>query len=105
MRYSLVILMFLVSVSPAIEPPEDHAYLTSTNWSASVLSHRAGGSVCWLLGDDGSVRVEVLLDPEGTGDDDGQAYAKKNCFGFKLHILFFVPLCLSTRVLKYGIVL
>jgi len=72
LRYSLVILMFLVSVSSAVEPPEDHVFLTSTNWSASVLSHHAGGSVCWVMGDDGSVRVEVLLDPEGSGDDGDQ---------------------------------
>ncbi len=77
MRYSLMILMFLVSASSAVEPPEDHAFLTSTNWSASALSHHAGGSVCWLMGDDGSVRVEVLLDPEGTGDDGGQAGSDK----------------------------
>jgi hypothetical protein len=70
---SMAILVLIVSGPSAVEPPEGRAFLTSTNWSASVFSHNAGGSVCWIMGEDGSVRVEVLLDPEGTGEDPGQA--------------------------------
>jgi len=72
LRFSLAILVFMATGSLAVEPPADQAFLTSTNWSASAFSHSAGGSVCWIMGDDGSVRVEVLLDPEGTGEDSDQ---------------------------------
>ena len=72
MLLSMTILVFFLSGPPAVEPTGGHAYLTSTKWSASAFSHNAGGSVCWVMGDDGSLRVEVLIDPEGAGQDANQ---------------------------------
>ncbi len=55
--------LFLLCGALAEEPPAGHTFLTSTNWSAFAYAQHAGGSACWLAGDDGSLRVEVLRDP------------------------------------------
>ena len=64
-----VIILALVLLLPygtlAEEPPSGHTFLTSTSWSASAFAKHAGGTACWLVGDDGSLRIEVLRDPEG----------------------------------------
>ena len=54
--------VFLLSIALAEAPPAGHSFLTSTFWSASAYSEHAGGAACWLIGDDGSLRVEVLRD-------------------------------------------
>lgn len=72
--FFMAILVLLVSGALADDPPVEHFFLTSTNWSASAFSHDAGGSVCWILGDDGSVRVEVLLDPGGARDNADKSH-------------------------------
>jgi len=51
--------------SVAGQLPAGHVYLTSTKWSASAFSHYAGGTACWVTGEDGSIRVEVLRDVVG----------------------------------------
>jgi hypothetical protein len=58
----------LLSWVLAEEPPSGHTFLTSTNWSASAYAQHEGGSACWLVGDNGSLRVEVLRDPEGSAE-------------------------------------
>lgn len=60
--------VFLISITLAEAPPAGQSWLTSTTWSASAYSEYAGGAACWLIGDDGSLRVEVLRDPEGVAE-------------------------------------
>ncbi len=67
---TMVVLSFLISGSLADEPPLGHTFLSSTNWSASAYSQHADGAVCWITGDDGSLRIEILRDP---GDDRKQS--------------------------------
>jgi hypothetical protein len=54
--------------SMADQDPAGHTFLTSTNWSASAFSHYAGGTACWVTGEDGSLRVEVLRDSDKRPD-------------------------------------
>lgn len=56
----------------------DQETLSATQWSASAYSHRAGGTVCWIFGEDGSLRVEVFLDNRGqpeAGENSGDPAA------------------------------
>lgn len=81
LRIPLLILALELSLLSGVlaeEPPSDHTFLTSTNWSASAFAQHAGGAACWLVGDDGSLRIEVLRDPEvdaelSTGSRTGDA--------------------------------
>jgi len=57
--------------SAAEDAPSDQGILSSTQWSASVLSHHAGGTVCWVFGSDGSLRVEVFQDHGSQTDAAG----------------------------------
>lgn len=56
--------LILIPGALAAEPPLGHSFLTSTTWSATAFTHHARGTVCWLAGDDGSLRVEVRQEPE-----------------------------------------
>ncbi|MEN8005514.1 MAG: hypothetical protein ABFS42_00775 [Candidatus Krumholzibacteriota bacterium] len=47
---------------------EDHSILTATAWTASVYSRQARGTICWLGGEDGSLRVEVAESPAESFD-------------------------------------
>ena len=60
--------VFMFSIASAEAPPEGQSFLTSTFWSASAYSEHAGGAACWLIGDDGSLRVEVLREPEDVAE-------------------------------------
>ena len=62
---ALLLLLGRVPGSGAGEPDPDAALLLSTRWAASAYSHHTGGSVCWIQGPDGSLRVEVRLGPAG----------------------------------------
>jgi len=75
-RVSLVILataLIPTSGLPAAEPPLGHSFLTSTTWSATAFTQHAGGTVCWLPGGDGSLRVEVRResDPDAGNVESG----------------------------------
>lgn len=39
--------------------PSNPVPLTAAFWSVSVYGHQEGGTVCWLFGEDGSLRVEM----------------------------------------------
>lgn len=45
--------------SLADQAPEGQTLLTAAAWRGSAYSHRASGIICWLSGEDGSLRVEV----------------------------------------------
>jgi len=64
--------VFLISIALAETPPAGQSWLTSTSWSASAYSEHAGGAACWLIGDNGSLRVEVLRDPNGVAERPNQ---------------------------------
>jgi hypothetical protein len=49
----------------AEDAPGSQAHLFSTQWSASAYSEKASGTVCWIDGVDGSLRVEVLRNDQG----------------------------------------
>jgi len=59
-RFLFWVLLFLLA-GPVLgqngHPAESR--LLFTNWRATAYSHRAGGTVCWLEGEDGSLRMEV----------------------------------------------
>lgn len=44
----------------ADDQPERPSLLFSTRWSAEAYSEKAAGTVCWIDGPDGSLRIEVL---------------------------------------------
>ena len=64
----LALELSLLSGALAEEPPAGHTFLTSTNWSASAFAQHASGTACWIAGDDGSLRIEVLRDAEGDAE-------------------------------------
>ncbi len=70
---AMAVLSFLVSGVLADEPPVGNTLLSSTQWSASAYSQHADGAVCWLIGDDGSLRIEILRDPEGDGEQSNRS--------------------------------
>jgi hypothetical protein len=53
------------------EFPQESARVTSARWTASAFSHHAAGSLCWIRAQDGSLRVEVLLE-NGEAPDEPQ---------------------------------
>lgn len=80
-------LILIVSGVLVTAPPDGAAFedllpdqdtLSATRWSATAYSHRAGGTVCWIFGEDGSLRVEVFLDNRGqpeAGENTGEPAA------------------------------
>ena len=67
--------VYLLPIARAEAPPAGQTFLTSTSWSASAYSEHVGGAACWLFGEDGSLRVEVLRDPEGIAELPNQVPA------------------------------
>jgi hypothetical protein len=67
---SLAVAGFLLTPSPACARGDGpgKSLLRFSNWNASAYSHKAGGTLCWLMGDDGSLRVEVRRGSAGFGD-------------------------------------
>ncbi len=59
----LVLVSGVGGESVAGQPGTGHSQLTATSWSASAYSRHAGGIICWLQGEDGSLRVEVGNSP------------------------------------------
>lgn len=67
------LLGFLVTAGAGAEShtgnsPSNPVPLTAAFWSASVYGHQEGGTVCWLFGEDGSLRVEMRRDQNGISD-------------------------------------
>lgn len=56
-------LMVFPPLSSAQEPDPDVSYLNFSNWRAVAYSHQAGGTLCWLTGPDGSLRLEARRGP------------------------------------------
>ncbi|MCK9995828.1 MAG: hypothetical protein KAH56_06070 [Candidatus Krumholzibacteria bacterium] len=69
----MAVLSFLISGALADEPPLGQTFLSSTSWSASAYSHHADGAVCWLIGDDGSLRIEILRNPNGDEEQSNKS--------------------------------
>lgn len=58
--FSLVCVLISPGGTRAENGPGNPAYLLFTRWSAAAYSEKAAGTVCWIDGPDGSLRVEVL---------------------------------------------
>ncbi len=60
LQFSLYCGLILPGGALAEDGPGNSTHLFSTHWSAAAYSEKAAGSVCWIDGLDGSLRVEVL---------------------------------------------
>jgi hypothetical protein len=58
-------LLLMPSGVLALDDSAARSLLHYTNWRASAFSRQAGGTVCWLAGEDGSLRLELRRGPAG----------------------------------------